>query len=104
MGSSYVCQRNDLVQMAVSVGRRLSLKDDTIHDAVLLMDRVMSTGIRVGVRNGAISLVFASVCSYQNLQGGQLLEGLIMQVYCVDTRRYMVSLCGSLGAHFSTTG
>lgn len=47
MGSSYVCQRNGLVEMAIGLGRRLSLKDDTIHDAVLLMDRVMSTGVRV---------------------------------------------------------
>lgn len=47
MGSSYVCQRNGLVDMAIGLGRRLSLKDDTIHDAVLLMDRVMSTGVRV---------------------------------------------------------
>ncbi|GMH35501.1 hypothetical protein BSKO_03369 [Bryopsis sp. KO-2023] len=47
MGASYVHQRNDLVEMAIGMGRRLNLKDETIHDGVLLMDRVMSTGVRI---------------------------------------------------------
>ena len=47
MGQGYLQQRGELVDMALGLGRRLQLKDETIHDAVLLMDRVMSTGVRV---------------------------------------------------------
>ena len=57
MGQGYLQQRRELVEMALGLGRRLQLKDETIHDAVLLMDRVMSTGVRVRDPSVAVTRV-----------------------------------------------
>lgn len=47
MGSDYIKYRSKLVICALGIGRDFNLRDETIHDAILLMDRVMSTGVKI---------------------------------------------------------
>ncbi|GMH32210.1 hypothetical protein BSKO_00044 [Bryopsis sp. KO-2023] len=59
MGEEYVQVRSQLVAVAGGLGHRLGLKEETIHDAVLLMDRVMSTGARF--QEGISTVVVAAL-------------------------------------------
>lgn len=47
MGISYLRQRKQLVANLISFGKQLGLKEEIAHDAVLLMDRTMSTAIEI---------------------------------------------------------
>lgn len=47
MGEEYISHRPQMVDLTCKLGMQLELKDVTVHDAVLLMDRVMSTGAKV---------------------------------------------------------
>jgi len=67
MGQGYLQQRRELVEMALGLGRRLQLKDETIHDAVLLMDRVMSTGVRI--QDGVWTVFLAALVLISARQG-----------------------------------
>ena len=49
MSISYLQQRGDLVNTALAYARTLSLKDEVAHDAMLLMDRTMSTSLQVSL-------------------------------------------------------
>jgi hypothetical protein len=48
MGFVYQQRRVELVSRLLGVAARLGLKDEFAHDAVLLMDRTMSTQLEVG--------------------------------------------------------
>lgn len=48
MGSDYTNARSGLVAQLLDAGRQLRLRDDVVHDAVLLMDRAMSASLKVG--------------------------------------------------------
>lgn len=45
MSYSYLQSRNELVSQALDVATKLGAKEEVAHDAVLLMDRVMSTSL-----------------------------------------------------------
>ena len=65
MGHDYLEQRHDLVRMAFSIGNHYDLKEETVHDAVLIMDRIMSTGVKIkeGIWTVFVAaLVFISAC------------------------------------------
>lgn len=47
MGITYLQHRTQLVTSLIQCGRQLGLKDEIAHDAVLLMDRTMSTAIQI---------------------------------------------------------
>lgn len=47
MGYTYLQRRTELVAKCVEVSARLGVREDAGHDAVLLMDRVMSTGLQL---------------------------------------------------------
>ena len=46
MSFAYLQRRTDLVTTALAYARRLNLKDEVAHDAMLLMDRTMSTSLQ----------------------------------------------------------
>ena len=48
MALPYLQRRPQLVVTCLSQAAQLGLKDEVSHDAVLLMDRTMSTGLEVG--------------------------------------------------------
>lgn len=47
MGLTYLQHRTQLVSQLIDYGKKLNLKDEIAHDAVLLMDRTMSTAIQI---------------------------------------------------------
>lgn len=47
MSFSYLQRRGELVTTALAYARNLNLKDEVAHDAMLLMDRTMSTSLQV---------------------------------------------------------
>ena len=47
MGQEYLSQRRELVSMAYDIGIQYELKEETVHDAILIMDRLMSTGVQI---------------------------------------------------------
>ena len=47
MGFGYLQGRGELVSRALQMGAALGMKDELAHDAILLMDRTMSTSIQV---------------------------------------------------------
>lgn len=50
MGFSYLQRRSELVANTLRMGQALGLKEEVVHDAVLLMDRTMSTSLQVSSR------------------------------------------------------
>lgn len=48
MGSAYTTARSELVTLLLGLQGKLGLRDDLVHDAVLLMDRAMSASVKVG--------------------------------------------------------
>ncbi len=48
MALPYLQRRPQLVATCLTQAAQLGLKDEVSHDAVLLMDRTMSTGLEVG--------------------------------------------------------
>ena len=49
MSFGYLQRRGELVNTALAYARNLGLKDEVAHDAMLLMDRTMSTSLQVPV-------------------------------------------------------
>jgi hypothetical protein len=49
MGAAYTAARPDLAKALLGLQGRLGLRDDLVHDAVLLMDRAMSASFKVGL-------------------------------------------------------
>ena len=49
MALPYLQRRPQLVAICLNQAAQLGLKDEVSHDAVLLMDRTMSTGLEVSV-------------------------------------------------------
>lgn len=49
MGFAYLQRRSELVATAAEYIARLGLKDEVGHDAILLMDRTMSTSLQVSI-------------------------------------------------------
>ena len=47
MGFAYLQRRSELVTTALSYSQQLLTKDEVAHDAILLMDRTMSTSLQV---------------------------------------------------------
>lgn len=47
MGDAYLAIREQIVALGLQIAERMGLQEEILHDAVLLMDRVMSTGARV---------------------------------------------------------
>lgn len=47
MGFAYLQRRSELVTTALSYAQQLQTKDEVAHDAILLMDRTMSTSLQV---------------------------------------------------------
>lgn len=47
MSFAYLQRRGELVNTASAYARNLGLKDEVAHDAMLLMDRTMSTSLQV---------------------------------------------------------
>ena len=47
MSFAYLQRRTELVNTALAYARSLGLKDEVAHDAMLLMDRTMSTSLQV---------------------------------------------------------
>lgn len=47
MSFAYLQRRGELVNTALAYARSLGLKDEVAHDAMLLMDRTMSTSLQV---------------------------------------------------------
>ncbi|GMH40845.1 hypothetical protein BSKO_08749 [Bryopsis sp. KO-2023] len=47
MGLTYLQHRTQLVSQLIQYGKELALKEEIAHDAVLLMDRTMSTAIQI---------------------------------------------------------
>jgi len=65
MGQGYLEQRRELVYMAYGIGNQYDLKEETVHDAILIMDRIMSTGVKIQDGVWAVfvaALVFISAC------------------------------------------
>lgn len=65
MEKDYLMQRDQLINYAFIVSNKYDLKEETIHDAVLVMDRIMSTGVKIqdGVQSVFVAaLVFISAC------------------------------------------
>jgi hypothetical protein len=48
MGVGYTAARSWLVAMLLEAGTKLGIRNDMVHDAVLLMDRAMSASMKVG--------------------------------------------------------
>ena len=47
MGFGYLQKRGELVTSVLSMGQAFGLNEEVAHDAILLMDRTMSTQIQV---------------------------------------------------------
>ena len=47
MSFAYLQRRPELVNTALSYAQQLLMKDEVAHDAILLMDRTMSTSLQV---------------------------------------------------------
>ena len=47
MGYVYLQRRNELVAQCLDLGQKLQVKEEATHDAILLMDRVMSTSLQL---------------------------------------------------------
>lgn len=67
MGEEYICTRSNYISLLLNLGQHLHLKPETVHDAVLLLDRVMSTGARLqeGVSSVAVAALL-HVCAEQS--------------------------------------
>eukprot|EP00210_Caulerpa_lentillifera_P004588 g4378.t1 len=79
MGREYLDQRRDLVSLAWGIWREYNLKHETIHDAILLMDRIMSTGVRIeeGAWQAFVgALVFISACQSELPSQTQAMENM----------------------------
>ena len=65
MALPYLQRRPQLVATCLNQAAQLGLKDEVSHDAVLLMDRTMSTGLQVSlfIRNKATIMLFEYVHS-----------------------------------------
>jgi hypothetical protein len=55
MGVTYTAARPDLVKALLGLQGKLGLRDDLVHDAVLLMDRAMSASFKVRQSAGLLS-------------------------------------------------
>eukprot|EP00951_Prasinocladus_malaysianus_P008937 scaffold65057_cov50-Prasinocladus_malaysianus.AAC.1 len=58
MSAQYLDSRSELVALADALGSQLSLQTEAVHDAVLLMDRLASTGTSPG--QGSMCLLMAA--------------------------------------------
>jgi hypothetical protein len=59
MGAAYMAARPGLVTLLLGLQEKLSLRDDVVHDAVLLVDRAMSASFKVG----SVCLFPSSACA-----------------------------------------
>lgn len=69
MDNDYLVQRRDLIHFAYSIRNHYKLKEETVHDAVLIMDRVMSTGVKIQEGIWAVfvaTVVFMAACRSEN--------------------------------------
>ncbi|KAK9815102.1 hypothetical protein WJX73_007516 [Symbiochloris irregularis] len=67
MSFAYLQRRTDLVNTALAYARRLNLKDEVAHDAMLLMDRTMSTSLQV--KDELLNLLAAACVIIAGKQG-----------------------------------
>ena len=49
MSFAYLQRRPELVNTTMTFAQQLRMKDEVAHDAILLMDRTMSTSLQVGL-------------------------------------------------------
>ena len=47
MSFAYIQRRPELVSIALAYAQQLGMKDEVAHDAILLIDRTMSTSLQV---------------------------------------------------------
>jgi hypothetical protein len=74
MGVEYIQQRSALVSSLLDYGSRLGLRDEIVHDAVLLMDRTVSSA--AGVTRDVIPLIVAAALRIACAQSGDAPEAL----------------------------
>ncbi|KAK9820095.1 hypothetical protein WJX72_006068 [[Myrmecia] bisecta] len=67
MGFGYLQRRSELVAMALLHVQRLGMKDEVAHDAVLLMDRTMSTSLQV--KDDLLDLLMGTAIVIASKQG-----------------------------------
>ena len=64
MSFAYLQRRPELVHTAMVFSQQLHMKDEVAHDAILLMDRTMSTSLQVmRCPEGRLALCCFSICS-----------------------------------------
>lgn len=68
MGYAYQQQRPELIALACSIGEQLALPDETVYDAVLLLDRAMSIPLKVS--DGLLGVATAACLLVAAEQGG----------------------------------
>lgn len=71
MALPYLQRRPQLVATCLNQAAQLGLKDEVSHDAVLLMDRTMSTGleVRFATTQNCAALWIMHVCHTEGLKG-----------------------------------
>lgn len=74
MGVEYIQQRSALVSQLLDFSSRLGLRDEVVHDAVLLMDRTV--GSATGVSREVMPLVVAAALRIACAQSGDAPEAL----------------------------
>ena len=69
MSAEYVAGRKECVQLAMSHAGAFGFKDEVLHDAVLLVDRTMSSGIALPP---AMLPLLVAACILISARQGQL--------------------------------
>lgn len=64
--------RRDLVNLLINLARQLGLLEQTVHDSVLLLDRLIRRGL--GIRNLTSGVLLAAVALIAAQQGHLLLK------------------------------
>ena len=64
--------RRDLVNLLINLARQLGLVEQTVHDSVLLLDRLIRRGL--GIRNLTSGVLLAAVALIAAQQGLSLLK------------------------------
>lgn len=70
--------RRDLVNLLINLARQLGLLEQTVHDSVLLLDRLIRRGL--GIRNLTSGVLLAAVALIAAQQGLSPLEQALLRL------------------------
>lgn len=95
MSSEYVAGRKECVRLAMSHAGAFGFKDEVLHDAVLLVDRTMSSGIALPP---AMLPLLVAACILISARQGQ---PVFMQLLSNPINQYIIKISNVLPTHIS---